>query len=105
MQSIAPVRARTLAVDVEKRISSCCRSHVVGVVLLGFCVSGIVVNTDQEQTRAFLLPVEGPATSWVLCCACFALWCGGCADLAVLTVLTVLGAEATALIMVLERLR
>ncbi len=29
-------------------------------IVLRFCVSGIVVNADEEQTRSFLLPVEGP---------------------------------------------
>ncbi len=27
--------------------------------VFGFCVSGIVVNTDKEKTRSFLLPVQG----------------------------------------------
>ncbi len=28
--------------------------------VFGFCASGIVVNTDKEQTPQFLLAVEGP---------------------------------------------
>ncbi len=29
-------------------------------IVLRFCVSGIAVNTDEEQQRLLLLPVEGP---------------------------------------------